>query len=127
MSDTFIPTMTDIKAGMESPKVATLNSEFLISQDALYDYYSTNSGMIAKNPSIGGAGGGSGGGGGGGGDDPSGQIQGLTNRVKNLEDKANAAADEAANVESNLDNYQNADDILNSVVTLKKSVQKLNN
>lgn len=81
MSDTFIPKMTDIQAGMENPKVATLNKEFLISKDALYDYYSTNSGMIAKNPSIGGAGGG-GGGGGSGGD--------LSGRVANLENEVNA-------------------------------------
>ena len=46
---------------MDLPKVATMKDEFLISKDALYDYYSTNSGMFPKNPTIAGQGGGGGG------------------------------------------------------------------
>jgi len=130
MSDTFIPTMADIQAGMENPKVATLNKEFLISKDALYDYYSTNSGMIAKNPSIGGAGGG--GGGGGGGDDPSEEIQGLKNRmsaVEETQDKQKEAAEKSRQILEDgyieADDVEEVDNLISNQDILRKSQQNL--
>jgi len=130
MSDTFIPTMADIQVGMENPKVATLNKEFLISKDALYDYYSTNSGMIAKNPSIGGAGGG--GGGGGGGDDPSEEIQGLKNRmsaVEETQDKQKEAAEKSRQILEDgyieADDVEEVDNLISNQDILRKSQQNL--
>lgn len=125
MSDTFIPKMTDIQAGMENPKVATLNKEFLISKDALYDYYSTNSGMIAKNPSIGGSGGGSE-------DDPSEEIQGLKNRMSAVENKQKDQGDAAKKsiqmlsdgyVEAN--NISEIDDLISNQDILRTSQENL--
>lgn len=128
MSDTFIPKMTDIQAGMENPKVATLNKEFLISKDALYDYYSTNSGMLAKNPSIGGAGGG----GGGGGDDPSEEIQGLKNRmsaVEETQDKQKEAAEKSRQILEDgyieADDIEEVDNLISNQDILRKSQQNL--
>lgn len=51
----------EIEPTMSQVKSAYLKKEFVISQDALYDYYSTNSGMLARNATIGGSGGGGGG------------------------------------------------------------------
>lgn len=125
MSDTFIPTIADIQAGMENPKVATLNKEFLISKDALYDYYSTNSGMIAKNPSIGGAGGGDNEGEGG--DDPT----KLDSRVKAIEDKMDdqaIAAKESANMLSRIksaEEIEEIEDIVNNQMILNASQENL--
>lgn len=60
-------------------KEAFLKRTFLISEDPIYDYYQTNSGMYPKNPGSGG--------GGGGGDVPSEEIQSLKNRMDAVEEK----------------------------------------
>ena len=53
--------LSEFEATLELVKQAQLKKQFLISKEALYDYYSTNSGIIAKNPSIVSGGGGGGG------------------------------------------------------------------
>lgn len=68
----------DLNKGIYFPQ---LKEKFVISEDELYDYYSTNSGMYPKNP-------GSGGGGGGGGD--------LDGRVADLEDAMDGVREEQA-------------------------------
>lgn len=132
MSDTFIPTKADIQTAMTSPKAATLKKEFLISKDALYDYYSTNSGMLAKNPSIGGAGGGDDEGGGEGGDDPSEEIQGLKNRmsaVEETQDKQKEAAEKSRQILEDgyieADNVEEIDNLISNQDILRKSQQNL--
>ena len=68
--------------------VPQLAEKFLISQDELYDYYHTNSGMYPKNPGTGG-----GGGGGGGGDET------LSGRVATLEESQARQDEDIENLE----------------------------
>ena len=77
MASGNIPTKEEVEPTMSQIKSAYLKNEFKISKSALYDYYSTNSGIFARNLTIDGKGG-------GGGDDPS----GLAERVEVLEDTA---------------------------------------
>lgn len=102
------PPAFDLNKGIYVPQ---LTEEFKISESAAYDYYSTNSGMFPKNP---------GGGGGGGGDTPSEEITGIKNKMNN-------AATVADSVSDNYNSYNNPDDILDSVIKLKKSIQELQN
>jgi len=60
MAKTLEQVKEEIEPTMSQVKSAYLKKEFVISQDALFDYYSTNSGMFARNPTIGGSGGGGG-------------------------------------------------------------------
>ena len=78
MANTFPPDVV-YDNGIYVPQ---LPEEFKISKSALYDYYSTNSGMFPKNPG--------GGGGGGGGD-----VSALVPRVKSLENTRDAQANAA--------------------------------
>lgn len=106
MADTIIPTKAEVDTTMAQIKSAQLKKEFTISEDALYDYYSTNSGIFAKNPSIGGSGGG------GGGDDPSEEIQDLKNRMSAVENKQKGQGDAAKkSIQMLSDGYIEANDI----------------
>ena len=75
--------------------VPQLAEKFLISQDELYDYYHTNSGMYPKNP-------GSGGGGGGGGGDET-----LSGRVATLEDEMTSVQNTQASQSTDISDIKN--------------------
>ena len=105
--------------------VPQLSEEFKISQDAKYDYYSTNSGMYPKNP-------GGGSGGGGGGDDPSEEIQGLKNRMSAVENKQKGQGDAAKKsiqmlsdgyIEAN--NISEVDDLISNQDIIRTSQENL--
>lgn len=100
MAETTPPSFSLTK-GIYIPQ---LSEEFKISQDAKYDYYSTNSGMYPKNP-----GGGSGGGGGG---DLSGRVTDLENEVTAIQGQQivqnNAISRNAAAIQKKQDNLSAA-------------------
>lgn len=91
MADITTAPAFDLNKGIYIPQ---LTEEFVISKDRKYDYYSTNSGMIPKNP-----GGGSGGGGGGGGD--------LSGRVATLEDEMTSVQHTQASQSTDISNIKN--------------------
>lgn len=102
MAETLPPNV-EFNKGIYVPQ---LGEAFLISKDANYDYYSTNSGMYPKNP------GGGSGGGGGGGDDPSEEIQGLKNRMSVVENKQKGQGDAAKkSIQMLSDGYIEANEI----------------
>lgn len=122
MAETLPPNV-EFNKGIYVPQ---LGEAFLISKDANYDYYSTNSGMYPKNP------GGGSGGGGGGGDDPSEEIQGLKNRISAVENKQKGQGDAAKkSIKILSDGYIEADDIsevddlISNQDILRKSQQNL--
>lgn len=147
MSNTNTP-YYDIKPKMVSPTVApvkraALKNEFTISKNAIYDYYSTNSGIFAANPSIDGS---SSGGGGGGGGDVDQKIEELENRmaivegalrttngrvddVEDTTDKTNRsllrAVSAVANIPETGPEYDDIDEITDATITLKHAVQTL--
>ena len=96
----YVISADTVEGLMAAVRRVQLKKEFLISKNALYDYYSTNSGIFAANPSISGQSeSGGGGGGGGGGCDCEKKIEALSNQVKVNTD---AIADMADDVETSL-------------------------
>lgn len=124
MADITTPPAFDLTKGIYVPQ---LTEEFVISKNRTYDYYSTNSGMIPKNPGSGG-----GGGGGGGGDDPSEEIQGLKNRmtaVEETQDKQKEAAEKSRQILEDgyieADDVEEVDNLISNQDILRKSQQNL--
>lgn len=125
MAETLPPNV-EFNKGIYVPQ---LGEAFLISKDANYDYYSTNSGMYPKNPGGGSEGGG---GGGGGGDDPSEEIQGLKNRmsaVEETQDKQKEAAEKSRQILEDgyieADDVEEVDNLISNQDILRKSQQNL--
>ena len=117
--------------------VPQLAEKFVISEDELYDYYSTNSGMYPKNPGTGG--------GGGGGGDLDGRVATLEDEmtsvqntqsvqgtdistIKNKQNKQAQAAQESANMLSAIktgENLDEIDDIVDNQLILSASQDHL--
>ena len=93
MASGNIPTKEEVEPTISQIKSAYLKNEFKISKSALYDYYSTNSGIFARNPTINGQG--------GGGDDPS----GLAERVEVLEDTASEHTGDIRSLKATASNH----------------------
>ena len=125
MAEATAPAFT-LDKGIYFPQ---LNTQFVISKNPTYDYYSTNSGMYPKNPGSGG------GGGGGGGDDPSEEIQGLKQKVaaveqnlSSMQDKQATAASEALSILKDIKPYDEinaVEDIVTNQLILSSSQETI--
>ena len=115
MANTFPPDVV-YDNGIYVPQ---LPEEFKISKSALYDYYSTNSGMFPKNP---------GGGGGGGGGDPSEEIAKLKRRMTDVENTQDEHADSISAIEDKQEKQSaaalNADSMLSNMT---KDIEEIDN
>lgn len=115
MAETLPPNV-EFNKGIYVPQ---LGEAFLISKDANYDYYSTNSGMYPKNP---------GGGSGGGGGDPSEEIAKLKKRMTDVENTQDEHADSITAIEDKQEKQSaaalNADSMLSNMT---KDIEEIDN
>ena len=107
MASGNIPTKEEVEPTMSQIKSAYLKNEFKISKSALYDYYSTNSGIFARNPTIDGQG--------GGGDAPT----GLEERVEKLETTTSEHTDQLTTASKDINEISGN---IDGVVTMKKNM-----
>ena len=108
MASGNIPTKEEVEPTMSQIKSAYLKNEFKISKSALYDYYSTNSGIFARNPTIDGQGGGGGG-------DPS----ELEERVEELEDTTSTHTRQMSIISNDVEEISSD---ISGVVTMKRNM-----
>ena len=112
MASGNIPTKEEVEPTMSQIKSAYFKNEFKISKSALYDYYSTNSGIFARNLTIDGKG--------GGGDDPS----GLAERVEVLEDTASEHTGDIRSLKATASNHTG--EIVSLKTTTSNHTKQLN-
>lgn len=111
-----------VNSKIASVKRAQLKKEFIISKSALYDYYSTNSGIFAANPSIGSSGDS---GGEDDEDDQKQQIQQLKNQVDNINTNVSNAAAIVEPIMTDVNDYENVNDIISATITVRNAVHTL--
>ena len=96
------------------PKIAYLDAEFKVSENATWEYYQTNSGIYAKNPI-------------GSDSDPEEIIDARVTTIEEQIDSHKEAHEEASKILSGVnEDPEYMDDVVNSINTLKNSQMKSN-
>lgn len=100
----------------QNPKIAQLDKEFLISENRIWEYYQTNSGIYPKNPAK---------------SDSGDDEQQMDSRVKTIEEKISSYEETCQDANEILEqkvieNPTDVDEILSSISALKEAQMKSN-